>query len=73
MEPALVVRRRGEQVSQAWNATVSQSGPAVTAAAASWNDTIPAGGSASFGFLGTGSTAANPAAFTLDGTGCAVA
>ncbi|WFE29074.1 cellulose binding domain-containing protein [Solwaraspora sp. WMMD791] len=49
----------GQQVNQAWNATVSQTGAAVTARNVSWNGSLPAGGSASFGFLasGNGSTA----------------
>lgn len=44
----------GQQISQAWNATVSQSGTAVTARNLSWNGSLAAGGSASFGFLASG-------------------
>lgn len=57
----------GQQVSQAWNATVTQAGTAVTARNVSWNGGLPAGGSASFGFLasGTGSTPATAIACTI--------
>jgi lysophospholipase L1-like esterase len=41
----------GQQISQVWNATVTQSGPAVTARNLSWNGSLAAGGSASFGLL----------------------
>ena len=62
----------GNQViSNAWNATVTQSGTAVTARNAAYNATIAAGASVSFGFQASysGSNAA-PAAFTLNGTAC---
>jgi poly(3-hydroxybutyrate) depolymerase len=36
----------GQQITQAWGATVSQSGTAVTARGVSWNSTLPAGGTA---------------------------
>ena len=41
----------GQQVSQAWGATVSSSGSAVTARNVSYNGSIGAGGSTTFGFL----------------------
>jgi lysophospholipase L1-like esterase len=41
----------GQQVSQAWNATVTQSGSTVTARNVSWNGSLAAGASATFGFL----------------------
>jgi len=44
----------GQQVNQAWNATVTQTGATVTAGNVSWNGNLPAGGSASFGFLASG-------------------
>jgi hypothetical protein len=50
-----------QALTQIWNATASASGAAVSAANASYNGSIPAGGSASFGLLGSGST---PAALT---------
>ncbi|SBT65397.1 Cellulose binding domain-containing protein [Micromonospora sediminicola] len=62
----------GQQVVQAWNATVSQSGTQVTARDAGYNAAIGTGGTASFGFNGSWNNAANPAptAFTLNGTTC---
>jgi mannan endo-1,4-beta-mannosidase len=63
----------GQTVSQAWNARASQSGAQVTASNVDWNRTIPAGGSASFGFIGSwNGTNGAPAAFTLNGATCAV-
>ncbi|GIH14346.1 cellulose binding domain-containing protein [Rugosimonospora africana] len=61
----------GQSVTQAWNATVTQSGTAVTAKNVGYNGTIASGGTASFGFNGTW-TGSNPvpAAFTLNGTPC---
>ena len=61
----------GQTVTQAWNATVSQSGAAVTATNVSYNGTIATNGSASFGFNGswTGSNPV-PAAFTVNGVAC---
>ncbi|MFF1307939.1 glycoside hydrolase family 6 protein [Streptomyces sp. NPDC058307] len=62
-----------QKVTSGWNAKVSQSGTAVTAANESYNGTLPTGGSASFGFQGTYSgTNAVPATFTLDGVTCNV-
>ncbi|MEU8665035.1 cellulose binding domain-containing protein, partial [Actinoplanes philippinensis] len=51
----------------------TQSGAAVTVTNATWNGSVPAGGSTSLGFLGswTGSNPV-PAAFTLNGTACTV-
>lgn len=61
-----------QQVTNAWNATVTQSGTAVSAANASYNATIAPGGTATFGFQGTYSgTNAAPSQFTLNGTTCA--
>lgn len=63
----------GQQVNQAWNATVTQSGAAVTAANAAWNATIAAGGTAGFGFLAAYSTNnSRPTAFALNGRACSV-
>jgi endo-1,4-beta-xylanase len=61
----------GQQITQLWNGAHQQAGPAVTVTNAAWNGTIPAGGSAGFGFLAswTGSNAA-PTSFTLNGTTC---
>ncbi|MEU3452958.1 cellulose binding domain-containing protein [Micromonospora sp. NPDC006766] len=43
-----------QHLSSAWNATASQSGQQVTATNADWNGSLPAGGTASWGFLATG-------------------
>ncbi|MFE0672781.1 endo-1,4-beta-xylanase [Streptomyces sp. NPDC058867] len=40
----------GQQVTQAWNATCTQSGTAVSCSNASYNGTVPDGGSVTFGF-----------------------
>ncbi|WP_305789697.1 endo-1,4-beta-xylanase [Symbioplanes lichenis] len=62
----------GQTVGQAWNATSTQSGSAVTLRNASYNATVAPGGAVSLGFNGThtGSNPA-PAAFTANGTACA--
>ncbi|WP_203685147.1 non-reducing end alpha-L-arabinofuranosidase family hydrolase, partial [Actinoplanes siamensis] len=61
----------GQTVTQAWNATVTQSGAAVTARNVSYNGAIPTGGSVSFGFNGswTGSNPV-PSGFALNGVNC---
>ncbi|GAA2657789.1 cellulose-binding domain-containing protein [Paractinoplanes durhamensis] len=61
----------GQTITQAWNATVTQSGAAVTAVNASYNGALGTGGSTSFGFNGswTGSNPL-PSAFTLNGVAC---
>ncbi|MFG1715945.1 cellulose binding domain-containing protein [Micromonospora sp. NPDC049203] len=62
-----------QQVTTAWNATVSQTGAAVTARNADWNRLIAPNGSATFGFQGRWSASdAPPTAFSLNGTPCAV-
>ncbi|GAA3453779.1 cellulose binding domain-containing protein [Dactylosporangium matsuzakiense] len=64
----------GQSVTQAWNATVTQSGTAVTATNVSYNGALATGGTANFGFNGAWSTANPvPAAFTLNGTACTTA
>ncbi|MGW2821697.1 endo-1,4-beta-xylanase [Streptomyces sp. NPDC001443] len=40
----------GQQITQAWNATCTQSGAAVSCANASYNGSVPDGGSVTFGF-----------------------
>lgn len=61
----------GQRVTQAWNATVSQSGGQVTARNLSYNASIATRASVAFGFNGSwaGSNPA-PASFTLNGTAC---
>ncbi|GHJ16138.1 cellulose binding domain-containing protein [Micromonospora sp. AKA38] len=50
----------GRQVTQSWNATVTQSGATATARNLGWNGGLAPGGSTSFGFLAS-STGDNPA------------
>lgn len=61
----------GQQITQAWNATVTQSGSQVTAKNAGYNGSVATGGTASFGFNGswTGSNPV-PASFSLNGVAC---
>ncbi|MFF5251193.1 glycoside hydrolase family 6 protein [Streptomyces leeuwenhoekii] len=62
-----------QRVTSAWNAKVTQSGTAVTAANEGYNGQLATGGSVSFGFQGSYSgTNAIPATFTLDGVTCNV-
>ncbi|MFE3038020.1 glycoside hydrolase family 6 protein [Streptomyces canus] len=62
-----------QKVTSGWNAKISQSGTAVTAANESYNGTLATGGSVSFGFQGSYSgTNAVPGTFTLDGVTCNV-
>ncbi|MEU4567343.1 cellulose binding domain-containing protein [Micromonospora sp. NPDC023956] len=62
----------GQQVNQAWNATVTQSADQVTARDAGHNATIGTGGTANFGFNASWNDASNPApaGFALNGTTC---
>ncbi|MFD9425796.1 MULTISPECIES: glycoside hydrolase family 6 protein [unclassified Streptomyces] len=61
----------GEQVTQGWNAAVSQSGTAVTAKNVSYNGALASGASASFGFNATaGGNSTVPATFKLNGVTC---
>ncbi|MGW4911640.1 cellulose binding domain-containing protein [Streptomyces sp. NPDC004270] len=64
----------GQTVGQLWNADWTQSGATVTARNVSWNGTVAAGSSVSFGFTGawTG-TNAKPSSFRLGDQTCAVA
>jgi hypothetical protein len=60
-----------QKITYAWNAQVTQSGSAVTAVNMSYNGSVPAGGSTTFGFQGTWSSSnASPTAFTVNGTTC---
>ncbi|MFG3497706.1 cellulase family glycosylhydrolase [Streptomyces sp. NPDC047928] len=62
----------GQTVVSSWNARVTQQGARVRATHEPWTETIPAGGTVSFGINGS-STGGNgiPGAFSLNGTGCA--
>ncbi|MGW4521766.1 cellulose-binding domain-containing protein [Amycolatopsis sp. NPDC004378] len=60
-----------QAVTSAWNATVRQSGTAVTAETLPYNASLPAGGTVSFGLQATYSgTNAEPADFALNGVAC---
>ncbi|MFD8232115.1 glycoside hydrolase family 6 protein [Streptomyces sp. NPDC059696] len=62
-----------QKVTSGWNAKISQSGAAVTAANETYNGQLATGGSVSFGFQGSYSGSnAIPATFTLDGVTCNV-
>ncbi|MFF9623037.1 cellulase family glycosylhydrolase [Streptomyces griseosporeus] len=61
----------GQTVTNMWGGTPTQSGAAVTVAAASYTAAIPAAGSVSVGFTGTkGTTNTAPTSFTLNGKTC---
>ncbi|GAB3228280.1 hypothetical protein GCM10027447_20290 [Glycomyces halotolerans] len=65
--------RDGQQVQNAWNAQVQQSGAHVSAVDAGYNGAIAGGASVGFGFTGTFDMAAGntePASFALNGTAC---
>ncbi|MEV0152345.1 cellulase family glycosylhydrolase [Micromonospora sp. NPDC050686] len=59
----------GVTLASGWNATVTQSGSTVTAAAPEWSRTLAAGASVTIGFTANG-TAAAPSAVKLNGTAC---
>lgn len=60
-----------QAVTSAWNATVHQSGTAVTAESLSYNASLPAGGTVTFGLQGTYSgTNPVPTDFALNGVSC---
>lgn len=61
--------RGAEKISNAWSATVTQTGTSVTAKDAGYNASIAPGGTTSFGFQATGAPGATPA-FTLNGKIC---
>ncbi len=56
------------KLGSAWDATVTTSGNVETAKNASWNPTIPAGGSVSFGFVVAGK--GDPVSCTINGAAC---
>ncbi|WP_327011337.1 cellulose binding domain-containing protein [Dactylosporangium sp. NBC_01737] len=61
----------GQQVTQAWNATVTQSGSQVTARNAGYNGSLATNASTSFGFNGSWSGSNPvPGSFSLNGTAC---
>ncbi|MBF9133254.1 cellulose-binding domain-containing protein, partial [Plantactinospora sp. S1510] len=61
----------GQQVTQAWNATVTQSGSQVTATNVGYNGNIGTNGTASFGFNGTwNSSNPAPGSFSVNNVAC---
>lgn len=50
----------GRQISQAWNATLTQTGAAVTARNAAWNGSLASGATATFGFISSGTGSPDP-------------
>jgi cellulose 1,4-beta-cellobiosidase len=61
----------GQQVTQGWSATISQSGANVTATNPGWAASLATNGTANFGFNGSHSgTNTAPASFSLNGTVC---
>jgi len=62
----------GQQITSSWNATVTQSGSAVTAKNLNYNGTLAPGASTAFGYQGTlNGTYSSPTSFTLNGVACA--
>ncbi|MFG1672566.1 cellulase family glycosylhydrolase [Micromonospora sp. NPDC049282] len=59
----------GVTLASGWNATVTQSGTTVTAAAPAWAPSLAPGASVTVGFTANG-TAANPATVKLNGATC---
>jgi len=60
-----------QKITNAWNATVTQSGTSVTAKNLNYNSTIGPGASTSFGFQGTWtSNDTSPSSFSLNGSLC---
>jgi len=61
----------GQAVTQLWNGSFTQSGAQVTVTNAAYNGSLATGGSTSFGFNGSWTSAnPDPTTFTLDGTVC---
>ncbi|MFI7081261.1 cellulose binding domain-containing protein [Micromonospora sp. NPDC049903] len=62
-----------QQVTNAWNAQVTQSGRTVTARNVSWNGSLPTNGTATFGLQATYSgTNDRPGDFRLNNTSCQI-
>ncbi|MFJ2115993.1 MULTISPECIES: cellulase family glycosylhydrolase [unclassified Streptomyces] len=63
----------GQQITNLWGGTVSQSGSSVSVAAAAWTAVIAAGGSTTVGFTASSTgTNGKPSAFTLNSSACAL-
>jgi endo-1,4-beta-xylanase len=64
----------GQTITNSWNATISPASGAVTAKNVSYNGSIAANASVSFGFQANHSgDSSKPASFSLNGTACSVA
>jgi hypothetical protein len=62
-----------QKITNMWNATFTENGTSITATNQSYNSSIPAGGTVSFGFnLSYSGTNAKPTSFTLNGSACQV-
>jgi cellulase/cellobiase CelA1 len=62
-----------QEITNGWNATVTQNQRDVTAVNAGHNGTVAPNATVSFGFQGTyGGTNGSPVAFTLNGASCSV-
>ena len=62
-----------QKVTQGWSGQWSQTGAQVTATNQSWNGSVAPGGTVSLGFNGSYSGSnPRPAAFTVNGTTCAL-
>ncbi|WP_247672278.1 cellulose binding domain-containing protein [Micromonospora sp. M61] len=61
----------GQQVTNSWNATVSQSGSTVTVRNAGYNGSLAPGSTANFGYEGTlNGPYSSPTNFSLNGATC---
>ncbi|HET9519204.1 MAG TPA: cellulose binding domain-containing protein, partial [Actinoplanes sp.] len=61
----------GQTVTALWNGAVTQSGANVTVRNMAWNGAVPAGGTVSFGYIGSfGTKNGAPTPFTLNGMIC---
>ncbi len=62
----------GQTVTQAWNATITQSGSSVSARNVSYNGNLATNASTSFGFNGTWNNSGNPVptSFAVNGVAC---
>lgn len=62
----------GQQVTQFWNATLTQSGSQVTAVDAGYNGSLATGANTAFGFNASWNNSSNPtpASFALNGVNC---
>ena len=62
----------GTQITNGWNATLTQTGQQVTAKAPSWAPTLAAGTSATIGFQANGNSTTAPTGFSIGQTACNV-